>query len=94
MARDGMNMKTIHKYPLKIAEQQTGLLPAGAELLAIQLQGEQLCLWARINLDGPVAKRTLLMCGTGQPAPDGPHIATVQTGDFVWHFFDGGEQSL
>jgi hypothetical protein len=84
----------IHKYPLQYAADQDVTMPAHAEILDVQLQGNELQLWARVSTMNTPVKRRILMRGTGHevPAPgEAKYISTVQEGRFVWHFFDEGQ---
>jgi hypothetical protein len=87
-------MKTIFKYPLRITDMQPVMMPMGARPLAVQFQGETLCLWAEVDDSRKLRQsRFVYIVGTGRPRDDLPgdarHIATVQhpTEDFVWHVY-------
>lgn len=86
-------MKTIWKYPLRVEQSQIIEMPHGAELLSIQLQGDQPMLWALVDPHNSKATRAILMYGTGWEMPGGMslqliYIDTVQIGALVWHYFD------
>lgn len=85
-------MITIHKYPLKITDNQTLYLPRDAQILSVQMQGDQLCLWALIDTDAPLYASDFGIYGTGNYVPTLPsprrHLATVQDHrGLVWHIF-------
>lgn len=83
-------MKTIYKYPLLLEGAQTLDLPALYQILDVQFQGEQLCLWALVNNDVPLKTLQIRIYGTGSlsvPPSPGHHLATVQQGPYVWHIF-------
>ncbi len=91
-------MKTIWKFVLVITDQQEIEMPWDAEILSVQFQGEQLCLWALVEpgLYPKPDKRLFLMFGTGHPIRDEllrscRFVATVQhhKGQLVWHVFEG-----
>jgi hypothetical protein len=89
-------MRTIHKYPLSMSDEQVIMLPFGARMLSAQMQGDNLCLWVELN---PEADRTecrvIEIYGTGNPMIDGVarrHISTVQSGPMVWHVFENIEK--
>ena len=87
-------MKSIYKYPLEIADSQQIDMPKGAQLLSIQIQRGNPCLWALIEIDAERMKRTIQMRGTGHVADGvGTFIATFQMegGALIFHTFDGGE---
>lgn len=85
---------TIWKYPLTAA---SGLrMPQGARLLAVQVQAEDVCLWALVDPEAPMVTRTIRVFGTGHTvrlAPTDTYIGTFQLsgGALVFHVFDGGE---
>ena len=62
--------RRIWKYPLEITDTQNLMMPEGAEILAAQMQGDTLCLWALVNPDAPKQRREIEVLGTGNPAPD------------------------
>lgn len=89
--------KEIWKYRLSVSMAQTLEMPAGAELLSVHMQYEVPCLWAIVEVTAPTAQRQIIMEATGdllglKTSPDN-FIGTVLMagGQFVWHFFDGGE---
>lgn len=87
-------MSRIWKWPLQIVEQQILMMPAFAEVLTVQMQGNQPHLWALVDEREKVEARTFAIYGTGHPVPDfaGAYIATIQTvgGNLVWHVFERG----
>lgn len=46
-------MKTIWKYPLQVLDRQTLFMPPGAEILSLQTQFGNPCLWARVAIVPP-----------------------------------------
>ncbi len=86
-------MKKIFKYPIELAAIQTVELPKGAEILSVQFQREDLCLWAKVTEEAPRQNRTIVIYGTGHAIAEDAgdkFIATVQQhgGNFVWHVFE------
>lgn len=84
--------RAIWKFPLKITDAQHITAPAGAKIIAVQMQGDTLCLWAIVNPDAPTKRIEIRVHGTGHPLPvdaDYDHIGTVQAsgGALVWHVF-------
>ncbi len=68
-------------------------MPAGAEILSIQMQRGIVCMWAMVNPEAQNSPRCIEMFGTGANIPQGTLIkrrflATVQDGTFVWHYFE------
>jgi hypothetical protein len=82
-------MRTIYKYPLTLAAVQKIEMPLGAELLAVQIQGKQICIWAVVNPEEEENVQTFYIVGTGHPMPEGRvrFLGTVQDDPFVWHVF-------
>lgn len=84
-------MRTIYKYELDIADEQFVKMPLGARILTVQVQGDAICMWVEVHPDAPIGERIIACYGTGHSmASWSTHIGTVQTGAFVWHFYDGG----
>jgi len=85
-------MNTIWKFPLAVTDEQSVIMPEGAEILCAEVQHEQLCLWALVNPDAPKQRRIIEVFGTGHDMPDGcrKYIGTVQMmhGSLVWHVFE------
>ena len=84
---------TIWKYPVQLGDFSLAM-PVGAKVLAVQPQGNAVCMWAEVNSD-PDARtetRCFFIVGTGwEMAPHHRrYIATFQTqgGAFVWHLFE------
>jgi hypothetical protein len=42
-------MKTIWKFPIATVDQQSLPIPAGAEMLCVQVQHGEPCIWALVN---------------------------------------------
>lgn len=67
-------------------------LPAGAEILAFQIQNEQPMLWVLINKAAMTVQRHFAIRGTGEAMNDwrssDTYIGTVQMPPFVWHLFE------
>lgn len=58
-------MITIHKYPFATSDKVQLQMPEDAEVLHAGEQHGQICLWAKVDTDKPLVKRTFLMFGTG-----------------------------
>lgn len=95
--------RRIFKYPLMVVDQQTIMMPRGADILCVQMQGEVPTLWAVVDPDwnghpAPEEARTINIYGTGNPMRDpmGLYIGTVQqfSGALVWHVFDATPQPV
>lgn len=87
-------MKTIWKYPLEITDEQVVEMPQGANILSVQSQGSQLCLWAIVFPNrASMRERTITIYGTGHAMRtdcEEKFLATVQQdgGALVWHVFE------
>ena len=84
---------TIYKYPIKITDSQKVKLPLNAEILTVQMQGETLCLWAKVEEVGNTSteERTIEVFGTGHPMSDDArrYIGTIQIHvGALWHVFE------
>lgn len=85
-------MKVIYKYPLMVADVQEIMLPEHGDFLDVQCQHDKICMWAVVDTDEPLAKRTVYIVPTGGEfkLPAGVlYLGTVQMlrGTFVWHVF-------
>jgi hypothetical protein len=84
--------KQIWKFALDIEDRVRIPMPAGAEFLSVQMQGETPCLWALVDPDVEKTMRYLDVYGTGHTLPDNPgrYISTFQMmgGRLVFHAFE------
>lgn len=85
-------MKTIWKYPLDLQDKQTVMMPEGAEILTVQMQGAA-CLWALVDSRNVLTDRVIEIFGTGNPmhsdmGVERRYIGTIQQPPFVWHVFE------
>ena len=84
-------MRTIWKFPLEVEDVQHVFMPAGAEILTVQVQSGLCVMWAICDPGAHQVRRLIRIAGTGHPAPEGKYIGTCQDGlGLVWHVFDGG----
>lgn len=81
----------ILKYTIRVIGAQRIELPDGFRPLSVQVQGEQICLWAMVDKFSQLkSKYTFYITGTGQPCANFDaytYLGTVQQGMFVWHVF-------
>jgi hypothetical protein len=89
-------MRSIFKYEVPLADYFSLEMPAGADILTIQVQNERPCLWAIVDKDAPMKTRRFATYGTGWELPPeeflGKYAGTVQRNfGLVWHIFDLGE---
>jgi hypothetical protein len=95
---------TIWKYEVAIdAFTHTKEMPRGARILHVAAQypdAQWITFWALVDEDAPREQRTFRVYGTGFPLPDlaGSTFcdyvgsATFQSGQYVWHLFEGCDQ--
>lgn len=65
-------MKTVWKFPLRIDDRQTVMMPVDAQILHVDWQeGTEACVWALVDDESPAReKRWFRISGTGHPLPD------------------------
>lgn len=81
---------TIWKYPLEIYESQSIAMPEGAEILAVQLQDGNPCLWALVDPSRPTGPVLVQAVRTGRAFdPMGEYIGTcvMFDGELALHVF-------
>jgi hypothetical protein len=87
-------MSTVWKYPLPDDWRDTFDLdmPAGAQVLAVQVQHGHPCIWALVDPSASLETRLFRIAGTGHPITEalGRHVGTFQMlgGDVVFHVFE------
>lgn len=83
----------IYKYPIEATDRQTIKMPAAARPLCVQVQHDQICIWAEVKPEARELERAVLVIGTGHemPADAGAftYLGTVQLlrGGLVFHVF-------
>lgn len=92
----------VGKYMLQITDEQTVMMPFGAQILSVQFQKDHnhrdnLQLWALIDETSTNKQhREIRIVGTGNPIEEHPgvFIGTVQEagGALIWHVFDATKQ--
>lgn len=84
--------RRVFKYALDVTDHQTILMPAGAEILCVQMQAGAPCLWAMVNPNNPLEERRFRIVGTGHliAEPFLKYVGTVQAGGgmLIWHVFE------
>jgi hypothetical protein len=86
--------KQIFKYPFKIEDEITMMLPAGANVLYVGVQSGIPCMWTMVEINRPTTTRKFRVFGTGHLIPWGDsepmlnYIGTFQQSLFVWHVFE------
>ncbi len=87
-------MRTIWKFPFEVDDILEIAMPKGAEVLHVDAQNDQPCIWAMVNSDEPMEDRRFLLFGTGLVVP---HMKIMHLGSFqmrggrlVFHLFMEG----
>lgn len=82
----------IWKYALMPDNEYSVEMPAGAEVLCVQVQGSELCIWAKVSPSNPPERRWFGVRATGQPftRDQGRYVGTFQLygGGYVGHLFE------
>ena len=86
-------MKRIYKYPLKLTDEQTLMIPDGAKALTVQLQGDVMQMWCEVDPSKEPGSYAVEICATRHETSTLAYLATVQQGPFVWHVFTSMERS-
>jgi len=85
-------MISIWKFNLQTIDKQEVLMPVGAEILTVQIQNGEPCLWARVDTEQRVEMRRIAIHGTGHELPDttGKYIGTYQMANatLIFHVFE------
>lgn len=84
----------IYKYEL-IGQTTIIGMPKGAQILTVQKQGNNTCVWALVDPEESTEDITFHIVGTGNPADhvnDLLYVGTVQQagGALIWHVFVDG----
>jgi len=84
-------MKRIYKYNLKLQETQSIKAPI-TKVLCVQMQHNELVLWAEVDTDKVNKELLVVIVGTGHEIPKyaEQYISTVQDGSYVWHIYTKG----
>jgi hypothetical protein len=85
-------MLTIYKYPLHGPGELTNItIPADADLIHFDIQGDTFCIWAAVNTANIDVQRTYAIVGTGWDLSDLAKdyrivfLKSVLSRGFVWH---------
>lgn len=88
-------MKVIYKYKLLPDKRNDIELPKDSTILSSQIKNGSIVIWALVDPDLPVEKRTFLLLETGQKIPSMQglslsFISTIQLhlGTYVIHLFE------
>lgn len=87
-------MKTIYKYPITSALNPVSramiMLPKNSKILTVQIQNNQICIWAEVDTEESLITKEFSIVGTGNPFPtyNVIYIGTVQAHPYVWHVYE------
>lgn len=85
-------MLRVFKYQVMVDDYFEVKLPKGAVVLTVDLQREDVCMWALVDQDMPIETRRFRFTGTGHPIEEKletlKFINTFQTGTLVFHIFE------
>jgi hypothetical protein len=88
-------MRTIWKFPVPASRRGVVEMPKCANILAVQMQGDDVCMWAMVDTKAPMERREFLVLGTGHEVPDGDTLAYLGTfqpdeggSPLVFHVFE------
>ena len=85
-------MKEIWKFPLEVTDEQRIEMPEASDILCVQVQRGQPCVWASVIPDAAKVKRLFAIYGTGHPRKvkqADQYVGTfqLQGGALVFHVF-------
>ena len=68
-------------------------MPVRAEILTVEAQRDEICMWVRVRPSAPKVKRDFVVFGTGHDIPDGIQLNFIGTahifgGELVFHVFE------
>lgn len=91
-------MTTVWKYTVKVTSLWEPVpMPDGSRLVSVGRSDDpgEVYVWAIVNPSRPEVARSIVVTGTGHPAPEnGVFVGTVDTGfGLIWHVWDLGVQS-
>lgn len=83
-------MKTIHKFKLSITDEQIIQTQGLGKMLCVQVQNDEICLWAEAFTTMNSYPRKISIIGTGNPMSNTTrnYIGTVQLSGFMWHVYE------
>ena len=65
-----MSNMRIFKYPVKVADESEIKMPKGANILSVQTQRGEPCLYAMVDTEAEEETRYFRVIGTGNPIPE------------------------
>ncbi|MGO3895373.1 DUF7352 domain-containing protein [Brevibacterium aurantiacum] len=84
-------MRRVFKYPLEVTDRQFIDTFAGWKPLSLQVQGDEVCLWAEVDDESTTARYRVFVHGTGHALhPDAEVFAgtfQLMNGGLIFHVF-------
>jgi hypothetical protein len=84
-------MKRIYKYCIPVQDYYAFTTYKGFSILSLQIQDDNICMWAIVDISAPLIQIDLRMLGTGMSVSNvyPYYVGTVQQagGMLVWHIF-------
>lgn len=86
-------MEVVYKYPLSTRTSQTEVeMPSGAKVLRVDVQRNEIQLWAMVEPEAPKETRVFEVFGTGHKMDTAKRVFIntffVHDGEFVFHAFE------
>jgi len=91
-------VKQVWKFDIRrVSDYNMIKMPMGAKILHVGMQNDEIFIWALVHPTNEYINRKIGMVGTGHSIPKKEsenYIGSVinHMGEFVWHFFDLGEE--
>lgn len=89
---------SIWKFAIPRNQRSEIQVPIGAKVLSVQMQGDVICFWAKVDTDGMSVPVEFFIFGTGWKLPENiaelKHFGTVQDEGFVWHVYAPASANL
>ena len=90
-----MSKRAVWKFPAPVDDQVKIDLPLGAEILSVQVQRGEPCIWALCDTEAKKELRSFVWVGTGHAYPSRFYqglafVGTIQLegGSLVFHLFE------
>ena len=87
-------LQSVFKYAFEVEDHFDLSMPKDADILSVQVQGEQPCIWALVEPGAAIEHRHFRLVGTGHPISENidtlEFIGTFQLrgGILVFHLFE------
>ena len=86
-------MRTVWKFPVPLDDSFDIEMPAGSEILCVQTQRGEPCIWAEVSTEAERKPRSFRLFGTGHSQDIDAWVEYVGTfqvkeGDLVFHIYE------